>query len=149
MCQSMKQLGQLPRPQQQAGQLTLSPFQYCFSSIPLFLLWTRDFYPSAEVCRLDRFGMTECKPVCSPVTAGCKLPKNDKSSSVNSTVFKQIVCSLMYLHATRPDVMFGVSMISRFMEQPTMEHLAAAKRVLRYLKGAADMGIMYNRGSNQ
>ncbi|KAF2305446.1 hypothetical protein GH714_005359 [Hevea brasiliensis] len=60
---------------------------------------------------------------------------DDDGIKVDKTYYKQIVGSLMYLTATRPDMMFVVSLISRFMENPTQLHLQAAKRVLRYLKG--------------
>lgn len=49
----------------------------------------------------------------------------------------------MYLNATRPDLMFSVSLISRFMKKPTEKHFITAKRIMRYLKGTTDMGIMY------
>ena len=51
----------------------------------------------------------------------------------------------MYLIATRPDMMFVVSLISRYMENPTELHLLAAKRVLRYLKGTTEFGIFYKK----
>lgn len=49
----------------------------------------------------------------------------------------------MYLTATRPDLAFAVSMISRFMENPTEQHLTAAKRIMRYIKGTLSYGILY------
>nr|XP_048330566.1 secreted RxLR effector protein 161-like [Ziziphus jujuba var. spinosa] len=49
----------------------------------------------------------------------------------------------MYLTATRPDIMFAVSLVSRFMEKPCSNHLEAAKRVLRYVKGTIDYRIFY------
>lgn len=52
----------------------------------------------------------------------------------------------MYLTSTRPDIMHGVSLISRYMENPTESHLLAAKRILRYLRGTVDFGIFYKRG---
>ena len=57
-----------------------------------------------------------------------------------------MVGSLMYLTATCPDLMFVVSLISRFMECPTQQHFAAAKRVLRYWKGTVDFGVFYRKG---
>ena len=54
----------------------------------------------------------------------------------------------MYLTATRPDLMFVVSLLSRYMERPTDLHLQATKRVLRYLKGTMDYGIFYSKGGN-
>ena len=57
------------------------------------------------------------------------------------TLYKQIVGSLMYLTATRPNLMFVVSLISRFMTCPTQQNFVATKRVLRYLKGMVDYGV--------
>ena len=56
--------------------------------------------------------------------------------------------SLMYLTTTRPNLMFMVSLISRYMENPTELHLQAAKRVLRYLKGTTGFGIFYKKGGD-
>ena len=55
----------------------------------------------------------------------------------------------MYLTDTRPDLMFVVSLISRFMTCPTQQHFAAAKRVLRYLKGRVDYGVFYRKGGER
>ena len=51
--------------------------------------------------------------------------------------------------ATRPDLAYVVSLISRFMERPTKLHQAAMKRVLRYLKGTTELGIFYKRGREE
>ncbi|XP_045802226.1 secreted RxLR effector protein 161-like [Trifolium pratense] len=66
--------------------------------------------------------------------------------SIDSTEFKQIVGCLMYLTATRPDLCYSVCLIARYMERPTEIHLAAAKRILRYLKGTMKYGILYEKG---
>jgi hypothetical protein len=55
----------------------------------------------------------------------------------------------MYLAATRPDLMYVLSLISRFMNCPTELHMHAVKRVLRYLNGTINLGIMYKRGGNE
>ena len=55
----------------------------------------------------------------------------------------------MYLTATRPNLMFVVSLISRYMEQPTETHLQAAKRVLRYIKGTVSFGLFYKKGGTK
>ena len=54
----------------------------------------------------------------------------------------------MYLTATRPDMIYVVSLISKYMENPTKLHLQAAKRVLRYLKGTIGIGIFYRKLGN-
>ena len=62
---------------------------------------------------------------------------------MGATKYKQIVGSLMYVTSTRPDLMFVGSLISHFMACPTQLHFAAAKRVLRYIKGKVNYGGFY------
>ena len=62
--------------------------------------------------------MSNCKAVSTPVITGLKLSKDDDGSTVDPSLFKRLVGSLMYLTAPRPDIMYGVSLISRFMESP-------------------------------
>lgn len=95
---------------------------------------------------LTKFQMLQCNPVGTPVGLGLKLTTDPEGRKVDSTLFKQIVGSLMYLTTTRPDIMYGISLISRYMENPTELHLLAAKRILRFLKGTIDHGIFYKKG---
>lgn len=64
------------------------------------------------------------------------------------TLYKHIIGSLMYITTTRPDLQFSISPSSRFMSKPTVLHLQAAKRVLRYLKDTMEFEIWYKRGGN-
>ncbi|XP_070024882.1 secreted RxLR effector protein 161-like [Nicotiana sylvestris] len=79
----------------------------------------------------------------TPVEFGLKLCKVGSRKKVDNTFYKQIVGSLMYLTATRPDIMYAVSLISRYMESPTEIHLLAAKRIRRYLQGTKDFVLFY------
>ncbi|GAA0156010.1 transmembrane signal receptor [Lithospermum erythrorhizon] len=94
---------------------------------------------------LKRFGMMECNHVNNPIAPGVKVNKDPDENAVDETLFKQIVGSLMYLTATRPDLMFVTSIISRYMAKPTELHMQIAKRALRYVKGTTQLGIMYQR----
>jgi hypothetical protein len=71
---------------------------------------------------LKRFRMLNCKPAATSMTTGIKLSKYDKGSYVDPTLYKRLVGSLMYLTETQPDIMFVVSLISRFMETPKSTH---------------------------
>eukprot|EP00253_Pinus_taeda_P009922 PITA_09922 len=93
---------------------------------------------------LGRFNMQECKAAITPTVMGLKLSKEDSSKDFDPSLYKSIVGSLMYLTATRPDIMFVVSLISRFMERSKEAHWQAAKRILRYVKGSKRFGILYN-----
>ncbi|RVW59737.1 Retrovirus-related Pol polyprotein from transposon TNT 1-94 [Vitis vinifera] len=82
------------------------------------------------------------------VVPGFKLTRDKEGVEVDGTLYKQMVGSLMYLTATRPDLMFSVSLISRYMEHPTESHLLAAKRILRYVKGTVEFGVFYKKGGD-
>ncbi|CAL5432597.1 unnamed protein product [Camellia sinensis] len=95
---------------------------------------------------LKRFRMENSNSVHNPIVPGCKLFKDENGIGVDETLFKQMVGCLMYLTATRLDLMFAVSLISRYMAKPTELHLLAAKRILRYLKGTTGLGVFYKKG---
>eukprot|EP00253_Pinus_taeda_P031676 PITA_31676 len=71
---------------------------------------------------LERFNMQDSKAAITPIVMGLKLSKEDSSKVFDPSLYKSIVGSLMYLTATRPDIMFAVSLISRFMERPKGAH---------------------------
>ena len=91
--------------------------------------------------------MENAAPVDTPVEVNLKLSKFDDNQSIDSTLYRSLVGSLLYLTATRPDLIFSVSMLSRFMESPG-SHWEAGKRVLRYVCGTTDEGIFYKRAEN-
>ena len=84
---------------------------------------------------LQIFNVSNCKSVPTPVITGLKLSKDDDGSTVDPTMFKRIVGSLMYLTTTRPDIRYGVILISRFMESPKYSHWQEGKTILRYVSG--------------
>eukprot|EP00253_Pinus_taeda_P019337 PITA_19337 len=92
---------------------------------------------------LERFNMQENKATITPTVMGLKFSKEDGSKDFDPSLYKSTVGSLMYLTTTRPDIMFVVSLISRFMERPKEAHWQVAKRILRYVKGTKKFGILY------
>ena len=93
--------------------------------------------------------MDKCNPIHNPMALGFKLMKNGNGVRIDNTFYRKIVGSLMYLTATRLDVMFVVSLINRFMDYLTKLHLLLAKRILRYLKCTIDFGVFYKKGGNE
>ncbi|KAK2398761.1 putative mitochondrial protein [Trifolium repens] len=96
---------------------------------------------------LKKFGMYGCKPVDIPLVVNEKLKKEDGGRLVDASMYRSLVGSLFYLTASRPDLMFAASLLSRFMSKPSHLHLGAAKRVLRYVMGTMEHGIRFEKNS--
>jgi hypothetical protein len=97
---------------------------------------------------LERFGMSECKPVGTPVDLSTKLKRNGEQTVEDLKLpYRELVGALTYLATTtRPDISFAVSCLKQFNNYYKEEHWKVAKRVLRYLKGTMGVGLTY--GSN-
>jgi hypothetical protein len=93
--------------------------------------------------------MSECKPVATPVEPGTKFIKKERQSNEELRLpYRELLGSLTYLSTTtRPDISFAVSHLGQFNNCYGKEHWTAAKRVLRYLKGTTDLGLVYDPDS--
>ncbi|KAK4386523.1 Retrovirus-related Pol polyprotein from transposon TNT 1-94 [Sesamum angolense] len=87
---------------------------------------------------LKKFKMESCKAVTTHLVTGEKYQKEDGSQKVDGSKYRSLIGSLLYLTATRPDIMFATSLLSRFMQSPSQVHYATAKRILIYLRGSVD-----------
>ncbi|XP_042045110.1 secreted RxLR effector protein 161-like [Salvia splendens] len=92
---------------------------------------------------LKRFKMEGCKPLATSLVTNEKFSKEDGTPKANAAIYRSIIGSLLYLTASRPDIMYPTSLLSRFMQDPSQVHYGAAKRILRYLQGTRDYGIWY------
>lgn len=93
---------------------------------------------------LKRFKMVSCNPSSSTVETNLKLMVNE-----DPTLFKQIVGSQRYMCNIIPDIAYAVGIISRFMGEPRASHLLAAKRVMTYIKGTLEYGILFHKCMNE
>jgi len=98
---------------------------------------------------LERFNMDQCNSVHNPVVLGFKLTRDKEWVRVDNTLYKQMIGSLMFLIATRPDLMFIVSLISKYMEHPTESYLLVAKRILRYVKDTIGFEVFYKKEGDE
>ncbi|GJT17332.1 putative ribonuclease H-like domain-containing protein [Tanacetum coccineum] len=92
---------------------------------------------------LKKYGMDLSDPVDTPMVDRLKLDEDLMGIPVDQTRFRGMVGSLMYLTASRPDLVFAVCMCARYQAKPTKKHFEAIKRVFRYLKGTIHMGLWY------
>ena len=94
---------------------------------------------------LQRFGMTDCKPVGTPAEGYLERCPNGEASRD----YMSLVGSLLYAAmVTRPDIAFAVQALGRHLQSSSDAHWTAGKRILRYLKGTKDMGLVYGESAH-
>jgi hypothetical protein len=96
---------------------------------------------------LTKFGMKDAKPIKTPMGTNGHLDLDTRGKSVDQKVYWSMIGSLLYLCASRPDIMLSVCMCARFQADPKEVHLRAVKRILKYLVYTPKFGLWYLRGS--
>ncbi|GJW33823.1 hypothetical protein Tco_0053855, partial [Tanacetum coccineum] len=94
---------------------------------------------------LKKFDFATMKTVSTPMKPNKALIKDEEADSVDVHLYRSMIGSLMYLTASRPDIMFSVCARARFQVTPKMSHLHAVKRIFRYLKGQPKLDLWYLR----
>ncbi|GKC60865.1 hypothetical protein Tco_1088463 [Tanacetum coccineum] len=97
---------------------------------------------------LKKFGLKDSKPMKTPMSLDTKHMKDEVCESVDSTKYRRMIGSLLYLTASRPDIMFSVCLCARFQEDLKTYHLEAVKRIFRYIKGTTHLGLWYPKGTS-
>lgn len=68
---------------------------------------------------------------------------SDDDEEVDLILFKQLIGYLRYLCNSRPNIAFSIGLVSRYMLEPRKSHLMVAKRILRYIKGTLEYGVLF------
>ena len=97
---------------------------------------------------LKKFNLEEVKAKNTPMGSSIKLDMDEKGKSVDQTKYRGMIGSLLYLTASRPDIMYSVCLCARFQACPKESHLNAVKRISRYLKDTIDIGLWYPKCDN-
>ncbi|GKE60791.1 putative ribonuclease H-like domain-containing protein, partial [Tanacetum coccineum] len=97
---------------------------------------------------LKKFDFMSVKHYSTLIETHEQLVKDEEAADVDVHLYRSMIGSLMYLTASRPDIMFVVSACSRFQVTPKTSHLKAVKRIFRYLKGKPKLGLWYPRESS-
>lgn len=94
---------------------------------------------------LDKYGMMGAKSCATPMSTSVNLSTSTPPFHDHS-LYRQLVGSLQYLTFTRPDITYAVNGVNQFMQHPTILHFTAVKRILRYLCGTCNLGIIFKQG---
>ncbi|GJX46721.1 putative ribonuclease H-like domain-containing protein [Tanacetum coccineum] len=96
---------------------------------------------------LKKFDFATVKTSITPIETNKALLKDEEAEDVDVHLYRSMIGSLMYLTASRPDIMFAVCVCARFQVTLKVSHLHAVKRIFRYLKGQPKLGLWYPRDS--
>ncbi|GJS75692.1 putative ribonuclease H-like domain-containing protein [Tanacetum coccineum] len=96
---------------------------------------------------LKKFDFWSIRTATTPIESNKPLVKDEDGEDVDVHVYRSMIGSLMYLTASRPDIMFAVCACARFQVTPKASHLNAVKRIFRYLKHQPKLGLWYPRDS--
>ncbi|KAJ9561101.1 hypothetical protein OSB04_006261 [Centaurea solstitialis] len=96
---------------------------------------------------LKKFDLTSCTPMKTPMAPPLSLDKDSKGKPVDETLYRGMIGSLLYLTASRPDIMYSTCLCARYQAEPKESHLTAVKRIFRYLKGTPNLGLWYSKDS--
>jgi hypothetical protein len=96
---------------------------------------------------LKKFDMNNAKPIKTPMPSNGHLDLNEEGKSIDQKVYCSRIGSLLYLCASRPDIMLSACMCARFQANPKECHLMAVKRIFRYLVHTPNLGLWYPKGS--
>ncbi|GJT52334.1 putative ribonuclease H-like domain-containing protein [Tanacetum coccineum] len=96
---------------------------------------------------LKKFDFCSIKTATTPIESNKPLVKDEDGVEVDVHEYRSMISSLMYLTASRPDIMFAVCACARFQVTPKASHLNAVKRIFRYLKHQPKLGLWYPRDS--
>ncbi|KAJ9544292.1 hypothetical protein OSB04_023999 [Centaurea solstitialis] len=96
---------------------------------------------------LKRFDFGGSNSAATPMPRNFQLNADTSGKPVDQKTYRAIIGSLLYLTASRPDIVFSTGVCARFQCDPRDSHLSAVKRILRYLKGTPDFGLWYPKDS--
>ncbi|GJU62685.1 retrovirus-related pol polyprotein from transposon TNT 1-94 [Tanacetum coccineum] len=96
---------------------------------------------------LKKFGLEDSKPIKTPMSSETKLTREEDGEPIDDTKYHGMIGSLLYLTASRPDIIFSIYLCAYFQEALKTSHLEVVKRIFRYIKGTSHLGLSYPKGT--
>ena len=97
---------------------------------------------------MKKFGLKYASPIRTPMSPNIKLTVDLLGKSVDSSLYRSMIGSLLYLIASRPDISYNVEVCVRYQPNPKESNIIALKRIIKYVKATADFGVWYSKNTN-
>ena len=88
------------------------------------------------------------KAIGIPISSSCKLDKDEGGKNIDTKLYRGMIGFLLYLTASRPDIMFSVCMYTRFQSNPKESHINVVKGILKYLNETQTLGLWFSKQSS-
>ena len=92
--------------------------------------------------------MEKCKEASTPMATSTYLDLDEKGKSMDESRYRGMIESLLYLIASRPDIMLSIFLLARYQSNPKESHLTTVKRIIEYLEGTTNVGLWYPKGTS-
>ena len=96
---------------------------------------------------VKKFGLENASHKRTPDVTHVKFTKDEKGEDMDQSLYRSMIGSLLYLIASRPDITFAVGVCAKYQAQPKASHLIQVKRIIKYINGTSDYGILYTHES--
>ena len=97
---------------------------------------------------MKKFGLESANSVRTPMSLNVKLTVDFLGNSVDSSLYRSMIGSLLYLIASKPDISYSVGVCARYQANPKESHMIALKRIIKYVKTTTDFGVWYSKDTN-
>ncbi|XP_057418565.1 uncharacterized mitochondrial protein AtMg00810-like [Lotus japonicus] len=97
---------------------------------------------------VKKFGLDNASHKRTPAATHIKLTKDEKGVCVDQSIYRSMIGSLLYLTASSPYITFVVGVCARYQAEPKASHLVQVKRIIKYVNGTSDYGILYSHDQN-
>ncbi|KAF5768399.1 putative RNA-directed DNA polymerase [Helianthus annuus] len=144
MCEEFRELMTVEFEMSAMGELQ------CFLGLQVQQMQNGTFIHQSKYAKelLTKFDMNDCKPCSTPMATNKLVMSDEKDELIDQTLYRSMIGSLLYLTASRPDIMFATCVCARSQSAPRKSNLIAVKRIIRYIKGAPTLGIWYPANGN-
>ena len=96
---------------------------------------------------MKKFGL-EFASIRTPMSLNVKLIVDLLEKSVDSSLYKSMIGSLLYFTASKPDISYSLGMCARYQDNPKESHMITLKRIIKYVKSTANFSVWYSKDTN-
>ena len=97
---------------------------------------------------MKKFDLESASSIRTPMSPNVKLTVDLLGKSIDPSLYRSMISSLLYLSASRPNISYSVGVCAKYQANPKESHMTALKRIIKYVKTTAEFGMWYNKDTS-